>query len=68
METYREYQAFRAQQSENQENLVLARAELKKRERYMDLLESDPEILEHVARERLKYSKPNELIFHFKSK
>lgn len=66
METYREYQAFRAHQAENHQGLESARHELKKKERYMDLLENDAEVLEHVARERLQYSKPDELIFHFK--
>lgn len=67
MDTYREYKAFRVQENQNEKHIADARVQLKKRELYMDKLTSDKELIEHVARERLQYSRDGDIVFHFKN-
>ena len=64
LQTYREYKNFKAQESRIEEKLIQARNELEYKEVYLNLLE-DPDFLERVARERLGYARPDELLFRF---
>lgn len=68
MDTFREYKVFRSQEASNESLLAVSKMELKKRERYIEQLENDPELFEHIARQRLQYSKSGEIVFHFKDK
>ena len=62
--TYREYKNFKAQEHRIEAKLIQARKELEYKEMYLNLLE-DPDFLERVARERLGYARPDELLFRF---
>jgi len=64
LQTYREYQNFKAQKLRLEEKLTQARKELEYKEMYISLLE-DPDFVERVARERLGYARPDELLFRF---
>lgn len=64
LQTYREYKNFRARELKIEEKLAQARKELEYKEMYLSLME-DPDFLERVARERLGYARPDELLFRF---
>ena len=64
LQTYREYKNFKAGEVKIEEKLIQARKEFDYKEIYLELLE-DPEFLERVARERLGYARPDELLFRF---
>jgi cell division protein DivIC len=64
MQTYREYRNFKTRELKIEEKLTQARKELEYKEIYLSLLE-DPDFLERVARERLGYARPDELLFRF---
>ena len=64
LQTYREYKNFKASEIKIEEKLIQARKEFDYKEIYLELLE-DPEFLERVARERLGYARPDELLFRF---
>ena len=64
LQTFREYKNFKAQESRIEEKLIQARKELEYKEMYLSLLD-DPDFLERVARERLGYARPDELLFRF---
>ena len=64
LQTYREYKNFKANELRIEEKLIQARKELEYKEMYLSLLE-DPDFLERVARERLGYARPDELLFRF---
>ena len=64
LKTYYEYRNFNAQQLLIKEELTRARKEFAYKEMYLNLLE-DPNFLERVARERLGYARPDELLFRF---
>lgn len=64
LQTYREYKNFKASEAKIEEKLLQARKEFNYKEIYLELLE-DPEFLERVARERLGYARPDELLFRF---
>lgn len=65
LQTYREYASFKARELAYQERLKILEMEVDAYEAYLERLLSDPEFMEHVARERLGYSKEGELIFRF---
>lgn len=60
-----EYEAMETRQSSLREDLDKAQEQRSERDRYLRLLLEDPEFRERVARERLGYSKPGEIIFRF---
>ena len=64
LQTYREYKNFQARELRIEEKLTQARKELEYKEMYLSLME-DPDFLERVARERLGYARPDELLFRF---
>jgi len=63
-QTYREYKNFKARETRIEAKLIQARKELEYKEMYLSLLD-DPDFLERVARERLGYARPDELLFRF---
>ncbi|MDP4612062.1 MAG: septum formation initiator family protein [Opitutales bacterium] len=65
LQTYREYKNFRAREIMIEAKLTQARKEFEQKEAYMARLLEDPEFLERVVRERLGYSRPDELLFRF---
>ena len=65
LQTYREYKNFRASEVRIEAKLTQARKEFEQKEAYMARLLEDPEFLERVVRERLGYSRPDELLFRF---
>ena len=65
LQTYREYASFKARELAYQERLEGLEMEVDAYEAYLERLLNDPDFLEHVARERLGYSKEGELIFRF---
>ena len=64
LQTHREYKNFKARELRIEEKLIQARKELEYKEMYLSLLD-DPDFLERVARERLGYARPDELLFRF---
>ncbi len=64
LRTYREYRNFKVREARIEEKLIQARKEFDYKEMYLDLME-DPDFLERVARERLGYARPDELLFRF---
>lgn len=65
LQTYREYKNFRAREVRIEAKLTQARKEFEQKEAYLARLLEDPEFLERVVRERLGYSRPDELLFRF---
>ena len=65
LQTYREYQNFRAREVRIEAKLTQARKEFQQKETYLARLLEDPEFLKRVVRERLGYSRPDELLFRF---
>lgn len=65
LQTYREYKNFRAREIMIEAKLTQARKEFEQKEAYMARLLEDSEFLERVVRERLGYSRPDELLFRF---
>lgn len=65
LKTHREFQNFNARQDRIESKLIQARKELEQKEAYLSRLLNDPEFLERVVRERLGYSRPDELLFRF---
>jgi cell division protein FtsB len=63
--TYREYEHFQERERRIVADLEQARSEFARREAYFYRLLNDPEFLERVARERLGYARPDELVFRF---
>lgn len=64
LQTSREYENFKARELRIEKKLIQARKELEYNEMYLELLD-DPDFLERVARERLGYARPDELLFRF---
>ncbi len=65
LKTHREFENFKARQNRIESRLIQARNEFEQKEAYLQRLMEDPEFLERVARERLGYSRPDELLFRF---
>ena len=64
LQTYREYKNFKEREFRIEEKLIQARKEVEYKEMYLSLMD-DPDFLERVARERLGYARPDELLFRF---
>jgi cell division protein FtsB len=64
-QTWRTYRAFSADVAAQQQELAAAEAELARSDAYLRKLLEDPAFLEKVARERLGYAAPGELLFYF---
>lgn len=65
LKTHREFENFKSRQDRIETRLIQARNEFERKEAYLTRLLEDPEFLERVARERLGYSRPDELLFRF---
>ncbi|HKK18331.1 MAG TPA: septum formation initiator family protein [Opitutales bacterium] len=65
LKTHREFENFKARQDRIESKLIQARKEFQQKEAYLTRLLEDPEFLERVVRERLGYSRPDELLFRF---
>ncbi len=65
LRTHREYRNFKEREHRIEEKLLQARNEFQRKEAYLNRLLEDPEFLERVARERLGYARPDELLFRF---
>lgn len=65
VQTYREYKHFKDREIRIEAKMAQARKEFEQKEAYLAQLLEDPEFLERVARERLGYSRPDEVLFRF---
>lgn len=64
LQSFREYKNFKLEENRIEAKLAQTQEELEHQEIYLSLLE-DPDFLERVARERLGYARPDELLFRF---
>ena len=64
-DTWREYKAFDERDANYRQRLSEIRAEKSGREAYLRKLLDDPEFRDSVIRERLGYSREDEIIFRF---
>jgi len=64
-QTYREYRHLKEREASFEAKLAQARKEFDRKEAYLARMLDDPEFLERVARERLGYARPDELLFRF---
>jgi cell division protein FtsB len=60
-----ERDSFKLQKDAAQNQLDETRGKLEKYQEVFQRLQNDPEFLDHVARARLDYARPDELIFRF---
>jgi cell division protein DivIC len=60
-----EYNALKLTQAANKAALAAARLRLQEKERVLQRLKSDPQYVEKMIRDRLKYAQPGEMIFRF---
>ena len=65
IKTNREYQHFKLRLARTEAKLNQAQKEFEQKEIYISRLLEDPEFLERVVRDRLSYSRPDEVIFKF---
>jgi|TARA_B100001093_G_scaffold197750_1_gene190139 cell division protein FtsB len=63
--TYKGLENFQAREQRLEQRLLEAENEFKRKEAYMKRLLEDNEFLERVARQRLGYAHPDELLFRF---
>ena len=63
--TYNELKNFQAREIRLEQRLLEAENEFKRKEAYFKRLLEDDEFLERVARQRLGYARPDELLFRF---
>lgn len=64
---YREYRVYQMKEQDYIARVKAAETRLEERKEYLDLIENDPEFLEHVVRERLGYVRDNEQVFRFET-
>ena len=63
--TYQEYTQLQRLEAESRQRVAQARQKLEEQKRVLDRLEHDPDYVEKVIRQQLRYAKPSELIFRF---
>ena len=63
--TYQEYTQLQRLESESRQRVAQARQRLEEQKRVLDRLQHDPDYVEKVIRQQLRYAKPSELIFRF---
>ena len=63
--TYNELKNFQIREARLEQRLLEAENQFKRKEAYFKRLLEDEEFLERVARQRLGYARPNELLFRF---
>jgi hypothetical protein len=64
-QTWREYQGFKKRQIQETANLIDTRIEMQSKDAYLRKLIEDPVFLEHIVREKIGYTRPNEKVFYF---
>ncbi len=65
VDAWREVQAMRGREQAYAAQLTQARAEIERKQKYFDRLMNDQEFFERIVRQRLGYSRPDEIIFRF---
>jgi cell division protein FtsB len=60
-----EVDIFRQKQDEVQAQLTEQKNQLQKTQEFLQRLQNDPGFLDYIARERLGYARPDELIYRF---
>ena len=65
LQTYREYQSMKLRERSYREELARARAEIRLKEEYFNRLMNDQEFFERIVRQRLGYSRSDEVVFRF---
>ncbi len=63
--TYQEYAQYQRLEADSRLRLAKAERRLQDQQRVLDRLRTDPEFVEKVIRQQLRYAKPSELIFRF---
>ncbi len=63
--TYQEYTQLQRLEAESRQRVAQARQKLEEQKRVLDRLQHDPDYVEKVIRQQLRYAKPSELIFRF---
>lgn len=63
--TYNELKNFQMREARLEQRLLEVESEFKRKEAYYKRLFEDDSFLERVARQRLGYARPDELIFRF---
>ncbi len=65
--SWREYNNFKTREIASRQQLIRASQKAEIKEEYLNRLldTKDPEFLERVARQKLGYSRPDEIIFRF---
>ena len=64
-QTYQEYAQLQRVEAESRQRLAQAEQRLRDQERVLQRLRSDPDYVEKVIHQQLRYAKPSELIFRF---
>jgi cell division protein FtsB len=64
---YREYRVYQMKEQDYIEKVKTAEIRLEDRKEYLELIQNDPDFLEHVVRERLGYVRDNEQVFRFET-
>jgi len=67
VQNYRQFTVLGQRLARGQTRIEQLEGQVHQQEAYLNALLTDPDFMEHVARERLGYAKEGELIFHFKS-
>jgi cell division protein FtsB len=67
-QTRREYVAFSQRHEDTQAHLLQIRAEREAKEAYLRAFLNDPDFLERVIRERMRYVAPGEIVFRFENR
>lgn len=65
LEARTEYRHHKQMQAAHEAKLAAARVRLAEQDRILQRLKTDPVFVEKVIRDRLKYSRPHEVIFRF---
>jgi len=65
LQAKRELDHFKNREGELHQQLANLQVQLEAREEFLQRLQSDPDFLDRVVRQRLGYARPDELIFRF---
>jgi cell division protein DivIC len=63
--TYQEYAQYQRLEADSRSRLAQAEVRLRDQARVLERLRTDPDFVEKVIRQQLRYAKPSELIFRF---
>lgn len=65
MQNWRQYESLKETEMRLQSRLSQVKQELRIKKQYYELLCNDPDFIERIARQKLGYAHPNEIIFRF---